>query len=131
MLLPPTEVVKVEGTEAVAAEAAGVAAAPPPSRPDSKVDAKDVPLVDTSDSGPAHTVAGLGDPTRPGLWMETPLVRAQTQARVAVTKTARSVTVTLIPIEGPPTGGSRLSLEAMRILDVPLTDLVELDVYRG
>ena len=43
----------------------------------------------------------------------------------------KSVAVTLRPIEGPETAGSRLSLAAMRLLGVPLTALVEVDVRRG
>ena len=37
----------------------------------------------------------------------------------------------LIPIEGPATGGSRISLSAMRLIGAPLTDLPTLEVYSG
>jgi len=40
-------------------------------------DDSDMRPAGTGLKGPARTVAGLGDPTRPGLWLETPLVQAQ------------------------------------------------------
>lgn len=79
--------------------------------------------------GAKQTVAGLGDPTKGGIWMETPLVRIERTGRVVVRKTGASATVTLIPIPGDPGAGSHLSLEAMRELLAPLEQLVELDVY--
>lgn len=78
-------------------------------------------------SGTASTVAGLGDPTEPGLWMETPLVTANQTARVR-SATGAEVTLTLRPIAGEASAGSRLSIDAMRALGVPLTELVELQV---
>lgn len=75
-----------------------------------------------------ETTASLGDPTRAGLWLETPIVSSETQGRVRVKTTGREVDVTLIPIPGEVTAGSRLSVEAMRALGVGLADLVELDV---
>lgn len=80
-------------------------------------------------TGAKQTVAGLGDPTKGGIWMETPLVQVERTGRVVVRKTGASATVTLIPIPGDPTAGSFLSLEAMRKLLAPLEQLVELDVY--
>lgn len=75
------------------------------------------------------TIAGLGDPSRPGLWLETPLVRAQGQGTVRLGD--RKVNVTLLPADGPATGGSRLSLSAMQSLGAPLTELVEVQVVSG
>ena len=79
-------------------------------------------------TGPARTVAGLGDPSRPGLWLETPLVQSEGQGRVRLLSGGASVVVTLLPAPGPATAGSRLSLSAMRQLGAPLSDLVELEV---
>jgi len=81
--------------------------------------------------GPARTVAGLGDPTRPGLWLETPLVQAKGPGRVRLVSGGASVQVTLLPAPGVATAGSRLSLAAMRELGAPLSDLVELEVSPG
>ncbi|MFC2968179.1 hypothetical protein [Acidimangrovimonas pyrenivorans] len=72
------------------------------------------------------TVASLGSPARPGLWLRTPLVAAETPGRVAVG--GKSLAVTLIPLPGPRGGGSQLSLAAYRALGLPLTALPELTV---
>ncbi|MGZ2258337.1 hypothetical protein [Roseobacter sp. A03A-229] len=84
----------------------------------------------TGGSGRAlgQTVASLGSPAEPGFWLKTPLVSAEASGRVRDPRTGKSVAVTLIPIEGPPTAGSRLSLSAMRALEVSLADLVTVDV---
>jgi len=75
------------------------------------------------------TVASLGNPAVPGFWLETPLVSENTPGRVVYPATGTSVSLDLIPIEGPKTGGSRISLAAMRLLGAPLTGLPELVVY--
>ena len=75
------------------------------------------------------TVASLGDPGKPGIWIETPLVSEPSRGRVVYPKTGKAVQLDLIPIEGPPTGGSRMSLAALRAIEAPLTELSEVDVY--
>ncbi|MEP3921020.1 hypothetical protein [Ascidiaceihabitans sp.] len=72
------------------------------------------------------TVASLGSPAEPGLWLKTPLVKTQTSGTVSYNGT--SAQVTLIPIEGPKTAGSRMSLQAFQTLGASLTDLVEVAV---
>lgn len=76
-----------------------------------------------------ETVASLGDPTKPGFWLETPLVSKPSQGRVHYAGAGKSAQVELIPIEGPATAGSRISLAAMRLIDAPLTDLPTLQVF--
>ncbi|MEP1355108.1 MAG: hypothetical protein ABJX32_21815 [Tateyamaria sp.] len=76
-----------------------------------------------------RTIASLGNPGEPGLWLKTPLVSAERKARVSNPATGQAVEVTLIPIEGPRTAGSRMSLAAMQALGAPLGDLVEVDVF--
>lgn len=78
-----------------------------------------------------HTVAGLGDPGKTGLWLETPLVSAAGKGRVVWPTTGRWVAVALLPSAGEVTAGSRLSLQAMQALGAPLTDLIEVEVYSG
>ncbi|MCG7494732.1 hypothetical protein [Thalassobius sp. Cn5-15] len=75
------------------------------------------------------TVASLGDATREGFWIETPLVSSPQRGKVRYPKTGREVKVDLIPRSGASSGGSSLSLGAMRLLDVPLTALAEVEVY--
>lgn len=82
-------------------------------------------------AGPLETVAGLGDPSRPGLWLETPMVAEAGSGRVVLKSSGAEVAVQLLPAIGEVTAGSRLSLEAMRALGAPLTELVELTIYPG
>lgn len=77
------------------------------------------------------TIASLGDPTSPGFWLKTPLVSAETAGYVTNPATGQTVQVTLIPIDGPKTGGSQISLAAMRLLGVGLTDLPKIDVFKN
>ena len=77
------------------------------------------------------TVASLGDPARPGFWIETPLVSEPGRGSVLYRANGRRLNVDLIPIPGPASGGSRLSLSAMRMLDAPLTGLPQVDVFRN
>lgn len=75
------------------------------------------------------TVASLGDPTRAGFWLETPLVDAPAKGRVVFPGTGKSAQVDLIPIDAPDGAGSRISLAAMRLIEAPLTDLPTIEVY--
>lgn len=78
-------------------------------------------------SGPLGvTVASLGSPAETGLWLKTPLVKTQQMGRVVYN--GKTANVTLIPIDGPSTAGSRMSLQAFQALGAPLTDLVEVNV---
>jgi hypothetical protein len=74
------------------------------------------------------TVASLGSPTEPGLWLKTPLVSKEQQGRVTNPANGKSSLVTLIPIDGPGTAGSRMSLAALRLIEASLTDLTEVEV---
>nr|WP_089880752.1 hypothetical protein [Citreimonas salinaria] len=73
-----------------------------------------------------ETVVSLGDVARTGFWLETPLVSIETEGRVE-TAGGASAKVTLEPAEEG--AGSRISLAAMRLLEIPLTDLPTLTVY--
>lgn len=72
------------------------------------------------------TIASLGDPALPGLWMETPLVTREQTGTVQYRET--TVALTLRPTGGAAGSGSRLSLLAMQALGAPLTELVEVRV---
>ncbi|WP_447233380.1 hypothetical protein [Pseudosulfitobacter sp. RP-4] len=75
------------------------------------------------------TVASLGSPSEPGLWLKTPLVTSEQPGRVTFAGSGKSVAVTLIPIDGPATGGSRMSLSAFQTLEAPLTGLPQIEVF--
>ncbi|WP_246162325.1 hypothetical protein [Roseovarius faecimaris] len=77
-----------------------------------------------------RTIASLGSPTEPGFWLKTPLVSAPSKGRVVYPVSGKSVAVDLIPIDGPKTAGSRMSLPAMRLIEAPLTELPEVQVFR-
>ena len=87
-----------------------------------------VAATSTSTGGTAlgRTVASLGDPGRPGFWIMTPLVSSEQPGRLEYPLKGTSVEVTLIPTEG---ASSRVSLAALRLLEAPLADLSELDVF--
>ena len=87
-----------------------------------------VPAVAAGSLG--RTVASLGDPGRSGFWLETPLVSTPTKGSVLYPRSGRRLNVDLLPIAGPASGGSRLSLAAMRLLEAPLTGLPEIEVFR-
>lgn len=74
------------------------------------------------------TIASLGSPTDPGIWLLTGLVTELVQGRVEYE--GQSVNVELRPSGGAATAGSQISLAAMRLLGAPLTGLPELTVYR-
>ena len=74
------------------------------------------------------TTVSLGDPAAPGLWLETPLIRVATSARVTVPATGQAAVLDLRPIPGATGAGSRMSLAAMRLLGLPLTALTEVAV---
>jgi len=75
------------------------------------------------------TIASLGDVAEQGFWLKTPLVTRRFEGRVRWEKNGKSVNVTLIPKGGEKSGGSQISLSAMRLLDIPLTALPKLVVY--
>ncbi|QJF53139.1 hypothetical protein G3256_06505 [Roseobacter ponti] len=122
------------GAPVLAEEPEAVAAGPAtPEALDTTTPQEREAAVTSASSGAAlgMTVASLGSPAEPGFWLKTALVQAETPGSVTEPLSGRAVSVMLIPIEGPPTSGSRLSLAAMRVLGVPLTDLIEVEVRRG
>lgn len=75
------------------------------------------------------SVASLGAVTEPGIWLKTPLISAPSRGRVEFPDKGTSVAVDLIPIDGEPGSGSRISLAAMRLIEADLTSLPEIRVY--
>ncbi|MCX7559401.1 hypothetical protein OS190_07440 [Sulfitobacter sp. F26204] len=74
------------------------------------------------------TIVTLGSPTEPGLWIKTPLTKVEAQGRVTNLANGKSSVVTMIPLEGPATAGSRMSLAALRLIEASLADLTEVSV---
>ena len=75
-----------------------------------------------------RTTATLGSPTEPGIWLKTPLVTAVTQGRIRYQ--SRTINVELRPSGGAAGSGSQISLAAMRLIEAPLTGIVDLTVLR-
>lgn len=78
-----------------------------------------------------RSVASLGDPTEAGLWVKTPLVASAAPGRVSNPVNGKSAKVDLQPLSGPVSGGSQISLSAMRLLGISLTDLPEVEIFRN
>lgn len=76
------------------------------------------------------TIASLGSVAEGGIWIKTPLVKTTAKGRVDYPEKGTSVAVELIPLDGDPGAGSRLSLAAMRLLEADLTSLPEVQVFR-
>lgn len=72
------------------------------------------------------TVVSLGDAAESGSWLKTPLVATTRPGKVWYK--GRWAAVTLIPIAGESGAGSRMSLQAMQLLSLPLTELTEVEV---
>lgn len=77
------------------------------------------------------TVASLGNPSEGGFWIKTPLVKEAGVGRIVDPSTGKSAKVDLIPLDGPASGGSQVSLPALQLLGVSLTDLPTIEVYRS
>ena len=72
------------------------------------------------------TVASLGPPAEPGIWLKTPLVTELVLGRITFNDV--SIDLELRPSGGTPGSGSQISLAAMRLIDAPLTSLPEVTV---
>lgn len=77
------------------------------------------------------TIASLGDPSQPGFWIKTPLAKSETTGRIVNPANGKSARVRLIPLGGPASGGSQVSLPALQLIGVSLTDLPTIEVYEG
>ncbi|KQI68537.1 D-galactarate dehydratase [Loktanella sp. 3ANDIMAR09] len=74
------------------------------------------------------TLVSLGSPADPGIWLKTPLVSELTPGRVAYG--GNEANVELRPSGGVVGSGSEMSLPAMRVLEIPLTEIAEVTVSR-
>ncbi len=117
--------------EVVVADALDVVAPPADARSvdefDTTTEAQRVAALEPAQEGVllGEAVLSLGDPGRTGFWVETDLVSANGQGRIALKDSDREVDVELLV----GTGSGRISLAALRLLDVDLTSLVEVNIY--
>jgi hypothetical protein len=75
-----------------------------------------------------RTTATLGSPTEPGIWLRTGLVSEVTQGHIRYQN--RTINVELRPSGRAAGSGSQISLAAMRLIEAPLTGIIELTVLR-
>lgn len=73
------------------------------------------------------TIATLGPPAEPGIWLKTALVSELTPGRVEYQD--KTINIELRPSGGAVGSGSQMSLAAMRLIDAPLTSLPEVTVF--
>ena len=76
------------------------------------------------------TIATLGSPADPGIWIKTPLVSELTMGRAEYAANGQTVNLELRPSGGDAGSGSEISLPAMRLLDIPLTALAEVALFK-
>lgn len=76
-----------------------------------------------------NTVASLGNPAEGGFWIKTPLVETRGIGRIVNPANGKSAKVDLIPLEGG--SGSQVSLPALQLLGISLTDLPTIEVYKS
>ena len=83
--------------------------------------------VDVPTAALGTTEATLGPPAEPGIWLKTPLVKTLTMGRVSYQ--GKDANVELRPSGGAAGSGSQISLAAMRLLEIPLTEIATVDVF--
>ena len=124
----------------VAAPAPTLDATPPPPPPQNAVTVEQFDTTSQEDrdaalvaAAPAEgqalgvTIASLGPPAEPGIWLKTPLVTVLTAGRVEYQ--GKTINIELRPSGGAAGSGSQISLAAMRLIEAPLTSLPELTVF--
>jgi len=75
------------------------------------------------------TNVSLGSPADPGIWLKTGLVSALQEGRAEYPANGKSVNLELRPSGGDAAASSQMSLAAMRLLEIPLTALADVDVF--
>lgn len=81
----------------------------------------------TGNQALGSTIASLGPPAEPGIWLKTPLVTTLTAGRVEYQ--GKTINIELRPSGGAAGSGSQMSLAAMRLIEAPLTALPEVTVF--
>ncbi|MBT8458232.1 MAG: hypothetical protein HKP37_02110 [Boseongicola sp.] len=128
----PTEA-EVEAPEAVEIAALDAPSPPPEARRadefDTTTEEQRKAALDPAENGVliGRAVLTLGDPGRAGFWVESELVSQASEGRIELEDGGKSIEVALLPTSG----SGRISLAALRLLEVPLTAIVEVDVFEN
>lgn len=75
------------------------------------------------------TNVSLGAAADPGIWLKTALVSELTPGRVVYPSNGKTANVELRPSGGAAGSASQMSLAAMRLLEIPLTALADVEVF--
>jgi len=75
------------------------------------------------------TNVSLGSSADPGIWIKTAQVTELQLGRAVYLVTGKSINIELRPSGGEAGSASQLSLAAMRLLEIPLTDLADVEVF--
>lgn len=76
------------------------------------------------------TNVSLGSAAEPGIWLKTGLVSSLAPGRVEYPANGNTVNIELRPSGGDASAASQMSLAAMRLLEIPLTALADVVVFR-
>jgi hypothetical protein len=76
------------------------------------------------------TNVSLGAAADPGIWLKTGLVDTLVPGRVEYPANGNTVNLELRPAGGPASAASQMSLAAMRLLEIPLTALADVEVFQ-
>ncbi|MEJ6397907.1 D-galactarate dehydratase [Yoonia sp. 208BN28-4] len=76
------------------------------------------------------TNVSLGSAADPGIWLKTGLVSALAPGRVVYPANGNTVNLELRPSGNAASAASQMSLAAMRLLEIPLTALADVEVFR-
>ncbi|SEQ28189.1 hypothetical protein SAMN05428995_103450 [Loktanella sp. DSM 29012] len=140
MMVPASAPATAPGATPVTAPVATLDPTPPPPPPAAATTVDDFDTTTEEDKAEAlevttpvsaelgTTLVTLGSPADPGIWLKTPLVTALTPGRVAYR--SNEANVELRPSGGTVGSGSEMSLPAMRVLEIPLTEIAEVTVSR-
>ena len=129
--LPPEAL--VETIEPVGIAALDAPAPPPEARRTNEFDtttqAQRLAALEPEEEGVliGQAVLTLGDPGRAGFWVETEFVSKPGQGRVELDGGEKGVDVALLPTSG----SGRISLAALRLLEVPLTAFVKVNIFEN
>lgn len=87
------------------------------------------PVQTSGEQSLGTTNVSLGSAADPGIWLKTALVTELQMGRAVYSANGNSVNLELRPSGGEAGSASQMSLAAMRLLEIPLTALADVEVF--
>ena len=87
------------------------------------------PVQSSGERSLGTTNVSLGSAADPGIWLKTALVSELQMGRAVSATNGNSVNLELRPSGGEAGSASQMSLAAMRLLEIPLTALADVEVF--